>query len=144
MLTEEQQEKIRKNRERALGIQRKRKEGEEKEESKEGRAKKRCKEDEEEQVELEEFEINASKFVSQKEAKQVYCLPDGTLAVCSFVEKDNPRGKGWTPMKLYSRAEIRRRGRERFGGLEGLIAEREKRVEKRFRKDLESTRDIFK
>jgi XPA protein C-terminus len=75
---------------------------------------------------------------------QTYCLPEGTLAVCSFVEKENPRNKKWAPLKLYNRAEIRRRARERFGGLEGLVKERQRRVEKRFRKDMETAKNVFK
>ena len=59
----------------------------------------------------------------------MYCLPEGTLAVCQFTEKDNPHHKGWTPMKMYSRSEIRKRSRKRFDGLEGLVAERKKREE---------------
>eukprot|EP00541_Cyclophora_tenuis_P012919 CAMPEP_0116547192 /NCGR_PEP_ID=MMETSP0397-20121206/3641_1 /TAXON_ID=216820 /ORGANISM="Cyclophora tenuis, Strain ECT3854" /LENGTH=198 /DNA_ID=CAMNT_0004071697 /DNA_START=209 /DNA_END=805 /DNA_ORIENTATION=- len=101
-------------------------------------------EEEEEGVVLEDFEISASPFVTKKEAMQAYCLPEGTLAVCSYAEKENPRHKGWTPMKLYNRAEIRRRARKRFGGMEGLIAERTRREQKRFERDLEATKDIFK
>merc|ERR1712127_1016029 len=72
---------------------------------------------------LEDFELGASEYVSKREATDVYCLPKGTLAVCSFVEKKNPYNMGFTSMKLYNRADIRRLARERFGGLEGLIAE---------------------
>jgi hypothetical protein len=147
MLTEEQKELIRQNRERALHIQKKKREcgcvGEDgwKEES----AKKiRIETKIDEEIDLEEFEIAASKFVTKREAKQVYCLPEGTLDVCSYVEKTNPRGKGFKPMKLYDRGEIRRRARERFGGLDGLIAERNRRAEERFRKDLERNKDLFR
>merc|ERR1712194_343652 len=73
-----------------------------------------CKED----AELEEFEVGATEFVSKKEAKEKYCLPDGTLDVCAFKEKDNPHQKKWTPMKLYKRSEVRMRSRERFGGVD--------------------------
>lgn len=147
MLTEEQKELIRQNRERALQLQKKKREcvvvGED--EAKERCEKKiRIETKVDEEIDLEEFEIAASKFVTQREAKQVYCLPEGTLAVCSYVEKTNPRGKGFKPMKLYDRAEIRRRARERFGGLDGLIAERNRRAEERFRKDLERNKDLFK
>lgn len=159
-LTEEQKERIRKNRERALEIQRKRKREEaEKREAKslhtksdgsprsrEGQDSK-VKEEEErgdEVEDLEEFEVNASPLVSKKEAMQKYCLPEGTMAVCSYVEKQNPHRKGWTPMKLYNRSEIRRRARKRFGGKEGLIAERNRRAQKRLEKDLLETRNIFK
>jgi DNA-repair protein complementing XP-A cells len=156
-LTEEQKERIKRNRERALEIQRKRKveqlatlEGGTKGrgDSLSSGASKRQKveegDEDEKDVELEDFEVGASPFVSKKEAMQTYCLPEGTLAVCSFVEKENPRNKKWAPLKLYNRAEIRRRARARFGGLEGLVEERQKRVEKRFRKDMETAKNVFK
>ena len=37
----------------------------------------------------EAFEEGASPWVSKAEAKKMYCLPEGTLAVCAVVEKDN-------------------------------------------------------
>jgi len=168
-LTEEERERIRKNRERALEIQRRRKEeaaalstskGTSTEDSREsdrepiakrrkvspegGKNAEDVSRNQEEDEMLEQFEEGASEFVTKKEAMKMYCLPEGTLAVCKYVEKQNPRHKGWTPMKLYNRAEIRRRARERFGGLEGLIAERRKREEKRFQNDLEKTKNIFR
>lgn len=164
-LTEEQKERIKRNRERALEIQKKRKEELlAKESGSEGRSEgsevtglKRRKLDavgdvikeiggdgEEEDVELEDFEVDASPFVSKREAMQQYCLPEGTLAVCKFVERDNPRNKTWASLKLYNRVEIRRRARERFGGMEGLKEERKKRAERQFRKDLKAAEGIFK
>jgi hypothetical protein len=107
---------------------------------------KRPKEEEEDTPtidDLEEFEVNASDLVTKTEAKTVYCLPEGTLAVCDYVEKENPRHKGWTPMKMYRRSEIRKWARERFEGLEGLIAERTKRSDRRLAKDMEQAREIF-
>lgn len=163
-LTPEQLERIRKNRERALELQRQRKLCRIAPEDEEGRRTgdehgaggaagsgtapplKRLKRTkvEEEDVELEDFEVGASEFVTKKEASTVYCLPEGTLAVCQFVERENPHRKGWTPMKLYVRAEIRRRARERFGGLDGLQHERRRREETRFLRDLEKTKDVFR
>mmetsp|Transcript_17357 Transcript_17357/g.34808 ORF Transcript_17357/g.34808 Transcript_17357/m.34808 type:complete len:191 (-) Transcript_17357:1109-1681(-) len=93
---------------------------------------------------LEDWEVGASAHVTKEEAMRKYCLPQGTLAVCSYVEKPNPRNKGWTPMRLYERADIRRRARERFGGLEGLVEERRKRDRKRFANDMKETKDVFK
>jgi hypothetical protein len=170
MLTEEQQERIRQNKARALEIQKRRKVEQEsaKTETKAAAAEggnvavnisgnKRRKMSpegikgeakdqpvEEESVEPEKFEMGASEFVTKKEAMKMYCLPEGTLAVCAFSEKANPHHKGWTPMKLFNRSEIRRRARERFGGIEGLIAERQMREDKRFQKDLERTKDVFR
>lgn len=165
-LTEEQKERIRKNKEKALEIQRRRRAeqernaadrgatvvesgekkrgGEEHQEINPKRAKLDRTAEEEEDVDLEAFEEGASEFVTKKEAKKMYCLPEGTLQVCAVVEKDNPRHSGWSKMKLYNRSEIRRRARKRFGGKEGLIAERRKREDERFRSDIEKTKDIFK
>lgn len=172
-LTEEQQERIRKNRERALEIQRKRREEQEqKKKLEEELASKRSggkragengetfdgnkriklnedkgnkgTEEEEEDDDLEAFEEGASDLVTKSEAKKMYCLPEGSLAVCAVVEKENPRHKSWSKMKLYYRSEVRRRSRKRHGGKEGLIAERRKREEERFQKDIEKTRNIFK
>jgi hypothetical protein len=144
MLTEEQLERIRQNRERALEIQkRKRERIFDDQTNNEGKGTKKQIVGEED-LELEDFEINASKFVTRKEAKEVYCLPDGTLDVCCFTEKENPHGRGLKPMKLYERTEIRRRARERIGGLTGLIAERERRRNKKFQNALESTKNLFK
>jgi XPA protein C-terminus len=143
MLTEEELERIRQNRERALEIQkRKRDRVLDDQTSIDEKGTKKLNLDED--LELEDFEVNASKFVTRKEAREMYCLPDGTLAVCTFTEKENPHGKRLKPMKLFERAEIRRRARERFGGLAGLIEERDRRKNKKFQNALESTKNIFK
>lgn len=92
---------------------------------------------------LEEFEVGAPDYITKKEAMHMYLLPEGTLAVCQFIEKENPRNRGWTGMKLYCRAEIRRRAHERWGGIHGLALERKKREEKRFWNDLEKNKNIF-
>mmetsp|Transcript_11727 Transcript_11727/g.16436 ORF Transcript_11727/g.16436 Transcript_11727/m.16436 type:complete len:170 (+) Transcript_11727:367-876(+) len=166
-LTEEQKEQIRKNREKALELQKKRKQAlkEEKEQQTilngdnknknhtkkqkiatetQGIDKQRSTEQEDYEEELEDWEIDASLYVSKKEAQSMYCLPEGTLAVCTFVEKENPRNKGFAPMKLYERKDIRQRAHRRFGGVDGLQKERKQREENRFRKDLERTKDIFR
>mmetsp|Transcript_6019 Transcript_6019/g.10977 ORF Transcript_6019/g.10977 Transcript_6019/m.10977 type:complete len:168 (-) Transcript_6019:26-529(-) len=165
-LTEEPKGRIRRNRERALEIKRKRNEelvsakergggggmsqGEDVTSLKKQKVNggsgclKENENKEEEDVVLEDFEVGASPFVSKREAVHLYCLPEGTLAVCTFVERENPRNKAWAPLKLFKRSEIRRRARERYGGFEGLIEERRKRAERRFKKDLKAAEDIFK
>jgi XPA protein C-terminus len=160
-LTKEQQERIRQNRERALELRKRKLEDEEekknsgngvkannKEISDSKRKRKedasKAAEDDNEDSELEAFEEGASEYVTKQEAMKMYCLPAGTLEVCSFIEKPNPRNGAWNPMKLYNRCEIRRRARKRFGGLEGLIAERRMREETRFQKDMERTKDVFR
>ena len=156
VLTEEQKRKIQENRKRALAL--KKKKAEERAVAEEaaaaaakstghasqGPTSNNDDDSDEDNVELEDFEVGASQYVTKDEAMRKYCLPQGTLAVCSYVEKPNPRNKSWTPMRLYKRSEIRRRSRERFGGLEGLVEERRKRDKKRFANDMAETKDVFK
>ncbi len=95
--------------------------------------------------ELEDFEVGASPFVTQTEATQQYCLPVGTLSVCKVVEeRPNPRNPRWSKVKLYARSEIRQRAHKRFGGKEGLRAEREKRAQQRYEKDAMRMKDLFR
>lgn len=170
-LTEEQRERIKRNRERALEIRQaklkeleeelktgrvddketKKRDGALKESTDSGIKSKKQKPEvveqndlENEVVELEAFEEGAPEYVTKQEAMKMYCLPNGTLEVCAIVEKSNPRNGSWNPMKLYKRSEIRRRARNRFGGLDGLIMERQKREDDRFKKDLEKAKDVFR
>ena len=146
-LTDEQRERIRLNRERALEKQRRRKlEAEracQENVPKRRRVTPKKEVEDEPGVELEDFEVDASPWVSKKEAMKIYCLPEGTLAVCSYEERANPHHKGWTPMKLYARAEIRRRARDRWGGLQGLVEERKRREEAKFQRDFDKAKDVF-
>jgi hypothetical protein len=94
--------------------------------------------------EIELFEEGASEYVTKQEAMKVYCLPLGTLEVCSYVEKPNPKNNSWQSMKLYYRNEIRHRAHARYGGITGLMEERNKRNQLRLQKDIEKSKDIFK
>lgn len=96
--------------------------------------------DSQEDESVEDFELNASAYISQTEAQKLYCLPKGTIDVMSFIERDNPHQRGWSKMKLYSRSEVRRRARKRFGGKDGLIAERERRKKKKYEKELQEVK----
>ena len=148
-LTEEQKERIKRNREQALqrkeeAARRKRQRQEEEE-----KPVRKGKDDEDiqskEDIYLEPFEreANVSQYVTKAEAMRTYCLPEGTLQVCEFIERENPRNKKFKPMKLYHRNEIRRRAHERFGGMEGLIEERKRRETKRFQKDFEQVKEAL-
>jgi XPA protein C-terminus len=163
-LTEEQKERIKRNREAALELRAKRMKADEgnkrtedstdiglsNQESPMKRQKVKddgvvsASNDNEIEVKLEAFEEGASEYVTKQEAMKMYCLPAGTLEVCSFIEKPNPRNKSWSSMKLYHRSEIRRRAHLRYGGVDGLMAERQKRQEDRFQKDMENTKNIFR
>jgi hypothetical protein len=91
---------------------------------------------------LEDFERDASAYISQTEAQKTYCLPKGTIDVLSYIERDNPHQRGWSRMKLYSRKEVRRRARKRYGGKSGLILEREKRKKKKYEKELKEVKKM--
>jgi DNA-repair protein complementing XP-A cells len=161
VLTEEQRERIRKNKERALRIQKERREQKEKKEEIKNRkidkpniddktkpSKKQKTQNDDHRYHsnapLEDFEEGASEWVTKKEAMTMYCLPEGTMAVCAYEEKQNPRNPLFKPMKLYKRSEIRYRAHKRHGGLDGLIKERNKRRKRKLDKEMEEARDIFK
>jgi len=159
-LTEEQKERIKKNREKALRIKKERREKKEREGNKdkivESKSsiimsespvdRKTVPEDYNNycDVPLADFEEGASEWISKKEAMTQYCLPEGTMAVCSYEEKKNPRNPLFKPMKLYKRSEIRYRALKRYGGLEGLVEERNKRRKRKLEKNMEEAMDIFK
>lgn len=145
-LTPELKERIKKNRERALAIQEERKRKLEKKheeqagiqvDSTDQQKKPKTSED------CEDWEIDASEWITKKEAMTKYCLPEGTLAVCEVSMKDNPHNKGWAPMKLFRRSEVRSRAYLRHGGKQGLVKERARRETKKLEKDLEKAEDIF-
>jgi len=93
---------------------------------------------------LEDFEVGASQYVTKKEATTVYCLPEGSIAVCTYEEKVNPHNSKFKPMKLYKRDEVRYYAHKRYGGLNGLIKERNKRRQRKLEKDMNDAKDIFK
>jgi XPA protein C-terminus len=93
---------------------------------------------------LEDFEEGASEFVTRQDAMKLYCLPTGTLDVCQYVERTNPRNSAWKPMRLYHRKEIRQRARRRFDGLAGLVQERQRREDKRLSNDMAKATQLFR
>lgn len=164
-LTPELRERIRKNRERALRIQAERKKQRLEQEIKQQLQPQQdsstglnsktttrdksdaAKEGSQESViieDCEEWELGLPEWVTKKEAVSKYCLPEGTLAVCEVKTKDNPHRKGWAPMKLFRRSQIRQKAYKRFEGKEGLIAERTKRANKRLEKDMAAADKIFR
>jgi DNA-repair protein complementing XP-A cells len=152
-LTPEQKERIRINRERALAIQKERREKIEQEKKRKKNNLNETKlhvdlspskKQKIDTVELEDFEVGASEWITKTEAMKIYCLPQGTLAICEVQERENPHNNKWKPMKLYTRSEVRERARKRFGGADGLVAERTKREQERLSKDMEKAKSIFK
>jgi hypothetical protein len=85
-----------------------------------------------------------SEWVTKKEAMNMYCLPEGTLAVCECKEQDNPHNKSWAPMKLFRRVEIRQRAHARYGGPDGLAKEKSRRSERQFFKEFGEVKNLFR
>eukprot|EP00903_Cladosiphon_okamuranus_P015146 g14005.t1 len=82
--------------------------------------------------------------VTKKEAKDTYLLPEGTIAVLKFIERDNPRHSSWTKMKLYLRRDVAAYSHKRWGSEEGLAEERTRRELLKFDRSLSRTKGVFK
>lgn len=93
---------------------------------------------------IEPFEEGASEWVTKKDAMNIYCLTEGTLAVLHVEERENPQNKLWKPMKLYRRSDVRKWAHKRWNGLQNLQAERERRQMKKLQKEMKDADDIFK
>ncbi|CAM9299270.1 unnamed protein product [Ectocarpus fasciculatus] len=83
-------------------------------------------------------------YVSTKDVKDTYLLPQGTIAVLKFVERDNPHHSSWTKMKLYLRREVAEYSFKRWGSEDGLAAERRRRESLKYDRSLARTKGIFK
>ncbi|CAM9330305.1 unnamed protein product [Ectocarpus sp. 12 AP-2014] len=83
-------------------------------------------------------------YVSTKDVKDTYLLPQGTTAVLKFVERDNPHHSSWTKMKLYLRREVVGYSYKRWGSEDGLAAERRRRESLKYDRSLARTKGIFK
>ena len=92
---------------------------------------------------LEDFEIGASEYITKEQASKLYCLPIESIELCSHIVKENPKCAKFAAMKLFARKEVRKRARERFGGIDGLKQERLRREQKRLKKDMESCENVF-
>ncbi|CAM9324968.1 unnamed protein product [Pylaiella littoralis] len=82
--------------------------------------------------------------VTKKEAKETYLLPEGTIAVLKFIERDNPRHSSWTKMKLYLRRDVAGYSYKRWGNEEGLAAEKHRRDSLKYDRTLARTQGMFK
>ena len=67
----------------------------------------------------------------QRTAKDLYLVTDRDLARLGFVERKNPHGAGWAPMRLFLEAQVAAAAATRHGPGADLDAERTARVEAR-------------
>ncbi|CAM9441049.1 unnamed protein product [Choristocarpus tenellus] len=83
-------------------------------------------------------------LITKKEATSVYLLPEGTIAILKFLEKDNPHHTSWTKMKLFLRKQVLEYSHKRWKGAEGLQAEVERREELKWNRAVARTKGVFK
>lgn len=82
-------------------------------------------------------------LIPKAECTTKYLLPEDTVKIMKFQQKDNPYNAGWIPMKLFLRKHAIALAIHRFGSEKGLEAEKKKREEKKFEKSLEQTENIL-
>jgi hypothetical protein len=75
-------------------------------------------------------------LISGDVVKSEYLIPASSLCLMKFVERDNPRNRGWVGMKLYLRKHAREKAVKKWGSSEGLAVELEKRRSRKYKRDL--------
>ena len=148
-LSQEQLDRIRDSREKALALKRKR-EAEVATESGGGEVGPRCEVCQStellDQQRLEAFAVSVCKkcvdkmddydLMSKADASSQYLLPDDTLNFLPHKEKSNPHNKTWAPMKQFLRKQVRDQSYERWKDEEGLRAEKTRRDKLKYERDL--------
>eukprot|EP00732_Lithocolla_globosa_P003365 Lithocolla_globosa_v1_NODE_2660_length_1916_cov_15.614186.p1 type:complete len:228 gc:universal NODE_2660_length_1916_cov_15.614186:769-86(-) len=79
-----------------------------------------CKKDEE----------GAYRLMTKGQAMQEYILTSSELATLPHVSRPNPRNPNWSDMKLHLTIQVERYAKEKWGSLENLDQEYEKRQQK--------------
>jgi hypothetical protein len=72
-----------------------------------------------------------------------FLLPEGTIAVLRYLERRNPKHPGFTSMRMFLKAQVREKAYIRFGGPEGLEAEKTKRNVRKWQTTLLKTKEVF-
>lgn len=83
------------------------------------------------------------KTIARGECISAYLIPEDSLKVLKFMNKENPHHVGWTPMKLYLRKHVVELALRRFGTLQALEDEKKKREAAKFERSLVKTDDIL-
>lgn len=81
--------------------------------------------------------------ITRSESIATYLIPEESMKVLKFVSKDNPHNSGWIPMKLYLRKHVIALAIRRFGSMEALEEERQKRETAKFERHLVKTDDVL-
>mmetsp|Transcript_18066 Transcript_18066/g.18128 ORF Transcript_18066/g.18128 Transcript_18066/m.18128 type:complete len:260 (+) Transcript_18066:152-931(+) len=83
-------------------------------------------------------------LITQSEVLSNYLITEGSLKQMKYLVKNNPKRAGWSQMKLYLRKHAKEKAVKRWGSLENLQKEINKRQQQKFDRSLEKTKDFFK
>ncbi|CAN0453858.1 unnamed protein product, partial [Discosporangium mesarthrocarpum] len=78
--------------------------------------------------------------ITKKEAIGTFLLPEGTIAVLPYIERENPHHASWTKMKLFLKKHVLEYSHKRWGGVEGLERERKRREELKWNRAVARTK----
>ena len=82
-------------------------------------------------------------MISKDIVHKEYLIPISSIGLMRFLEKPNPLNPHWAPMQLFLRKQAREKALKRWGSVEALQREKDRRSEVKLRKDLESVADYF-
>lgn len=74
------------------------------------------------------------KLMTKTKAKEEFLLPDSSFDDLAFIKKKNPRKEGWTDMKLFMRGQVKQACLSKYGGMDEMEVERERRKQDAFDK----------
>lgn len=75
-------------------------------------------------------------LLTKKQVQDEYLLPDGSIQVLTFIEKENPRNVLWSSMKLYLRKHALALSLKRFGSEEAINMEKLRRKSSKYDKEV--------
>ena len=86
---------------------------------------------------------NDYELMTQSDVLSEYLITSQTVKSMKYEEKINPKKSGWAPMKLYLRKHARELGIKKWGTLDDIILQRNKKDNELFRKNIKKTSTIF-
>jgi hypothetical protein len=82
-------------------------------------------------------------YMSKSEVSIQYLLPQDSILLMKFINKPNPRNKGWASMKLYLRKHAKVKSYKRWNNEEGLQNEIERRGKEKYERDYQNTSSVL-
>ncbi len=83
-------------------------------------------------------------LLSKQECMKQFLLPDDTFQLFPHMTKPNPHNVNWIPMKLYLIKQVQGYALVRYGTLENIEKERQKRDQQKYERSLLKTENLLK